>query len=58
MYGYDSKIVSSLQRRERSEKGELRNAGYSHDVIENTCRKNVSLGYSHDIHENKRLKSA
>jgi hypothetical protein len=56
MYVYDTKIFSTLQRRERSEKGELKNEGYSHDVIENTCRKNVSLGYSHDIHENKRLK--
>jgi hypothetical protein len=66
MYGYDSKIVSSLQRRERSEKGELKNEGYSHDVIENTCRKMSVLAtptifmktsdlsrHSHDSHENK-----
>jgi hypothetical protein len=57
MYVSDTKTFSSLQRRDQSEKGELKNEGYSHDVIENTCRKNVSLGYSHDIHENKRLKS-
>jgi hypothetical protein len=31
----------------------IKNEGYSHDVIENTWRKNVSLGYSHDVDDNK-----
>jgi len=33
--------------------GEIKNGGYSHDVIENTCRKNVILARPHDVDENK-----
>jgi hypothetical protein len=29
------------------------NEGKSHDIIENKCRKNVSLGLCHDVDENK-----
>ena len=35
------------------EKGELKNGGYSHDVIENKCRKIVLLERPHDVDENK-----
>jgi hypothetical protein len=38
------------------EKGELKNEGVSHDVIENKYRKNVGVGVCHDVHENKQLK--
>jgi hypothetical protein len=37
------------------EKGELKNEGSSHYVIENKYRINVGLGVSHHIYENKRL---
>jgi len=33
--------------------GELKNEGYSHDVVENKCRKIVRLARPHDVHENK-----
>jgi hypothetical protein len=36
-------------------KGELKNEGLSHYVIENTYRKNVSFRASHYVYENKRL---
>jgi len=32
------------------------NAGRSHDVIENKCRKNVCFSSHHDVDENKRVK--
>ena len=57
MYVYHKEQFSWVLSRGRRGKRGIKNEGYSHDVIENTCRKNVSLGYSHDIHENKRLKS-
>jgi hypothetical protein len=34
-------------------KGGLKNAGWSHNVVENKCRKNVSPGLCHDVDENK-----
>ena len=37
--------------------GEIKNGGYSHDVIENTCRKNVILARPHDVDENKQHRS-
>jgi hypothetical protein len=37
------------------EKGELKNKGLCHYVIENKYRKNVSLWASHYIYENKRV---
>jgi hypothetical protein len=37
-------------------KGESKNEGLSHDVIENTYRKNVDVRVSHDVYENKQLK--
>jgi hypothetical protein len=37
----------------RREKGELKNEGISHDVIENTYRKNVDVTVSHDVYEKK-----
>jgi hypothetical protein len=35
-----------------------KNEGKSHDVVENTCRKNVSFTVCHDVDENKRVKVA
>jgi hypothetical protein len=40
------------------EKRESKNAGISHDVIENKYRKNVGMKLSHDIYENKRFNSS
>jgi hypothetical protein len=34
-------------------KGELKNEGWSHDVIENKGRVNRQIGWSHDVDENK-----
>jgi hypothetical protein len=33
-------------------KDQNKKIGKSHDVIENTCRKNVSRAFSHDVAEN------
>jgi hypothetical protein len=33
-------------------KNQNKKIGKSHDVIENTCRKNVSRAFSHDVDEN------
>jgi hypothetical protein len=33
-------------------KSENKKIDKSHDVIENTCRKNVSCPFSHDVDEN------
>jgi hypothetical protein len=35
-----------------SKEGENKKIGKSHDVVENTWRKNVSWGFSHDVNEN------
>jgi hypothetical protein len=40
------------------EKGELKNAGISHDVVENKYRKNSGVRVSHDVYENRRLISS
>jgi hypothetical protein len=37
------------------EKGGIKNAGISHDVIENKWRKNVGVVVTHDIYDNKKL---
>jgi hypothetical protein len=37
------------------EKGELKNEGWSHDVIEKKGRVNRQIGWSHDVYENKQL---
>jgi hypothetical protein len=39
----------------RGRKGELKNEGGSHDVIENKGRVNRQIGGSHDVDENKQL---
>jgi hypothetical protein len=36
-----------------SENAGGKNEGKSHDVIENTCRKNASLWACHDVYENE-----
>jgi len=55
MYVYDIKSLNVKGKRGSGEKGGIKNAGYSYDVIENTWRKNVSLGHSYDVHENTQL---
>ena len=35
------------------EKGELKNGTYSHDVIENKCRKNGHFSTCQDVYESK-----
>jgi len=49
-----------IQRPECSDgiQGEIKNGGYSHDVIENTCRKNVILSRPHDVYEKKGVSSS
>jgi hypothetical protein len=37
------------------EKRGPQNEGKSHDVVENTCMKNVSSESCHDVDENKRV---
>jgi hypothetical protein len=66
LYVADTKGVIAPWRVRRREKGEIKNEGISHDVIENKCRKISVLGYptmsmktkglfcySHDVYEKK-----
>jgi hypothetical protein len=41
----------------RATKRGPQNEGKSHDLVENTCRKNVSSEICHDFYENTRLTS-
>jgi hypothetical protein len=48
------KLVSWIARQGAAKKrGAPRNEGISLDVVENTCRKNVSLSSCVDVDENK-----
>jgi hypothetical protein len=50
-------MIKGLSKRGEcgAEKGGLIFEGFCHYVIENKCRKNVSLRACHYIYENKRL---
>jgi hypothetical protein len=49
----DFKLLRESWRDSRQKRGGFKNAGSSHDVIENKRRGNVDFDSSHDIHENK-----
>ena len=51
----ESKPVKCIALTSTSENAGGKNEGKFHYVIENTCRKNVSLRAFHDVDENKRV---
>jgi len=49
------KLVKCIALTSNSENAGRENEGKFHYVVENTCRKNVSLWVCHDVDENKRV---
>ena len=55
MHLIEFKLLIASRGDRAQKKGEIKNAGYSHDTIENKRRENLGFCLCHDIYENKWL---